>query len=142
MLSAQALGEIRSREAVPALINIVRTDLSGARGEAVEALGKIGDPSAIEAIVSALRTGSNSVRHRAIMSLALLPGPGVEEAMIAALTDKDEEVRQTAVSALGEVGDARSLPRLEQIADNDTSSEIRAAAAAAIERVRTREGKK
>jgi HEAT repeat protein len=142
MLAAQALGEIRSREAVPALINIVKTDLSGARGEAVEALGKIGDPSAIEAIVSALRTGSNSVRHRAIMALALLPGPGVEEAMIGALADKDEEVRQTAVSALGEVGDARSLPKLEQIADNDTSSDIRAAAAAAVERVRTREGKK
>jgi HEAT repeat protein len=142
MLAAQALGEIRSREAVPALINIVKTDLSGARGEAVEALGKIGDPSASDAIISALKTGSNSVRHRAIMALALLPGPGVEDAMIGALADKDEEVRQTAVSALGEVGDARSLPKLEQIADNDTSSDIRAAAAAAVERVRTREGKK
>src|SRR5262249_40061241 len=42
MLSAQALGEARSREAVPSLINLVKTDLSGARGEAIEALGKIG----------------------------------------------------------------------------------------------------
>ena len=76
------------------------------------------------------------------MALALLPAPGVEDAMIGALADKDEEVRQTAVSALGEVGDARSLPRLEQVADNDSSADIRSAAAAAIQRVRTREGKK
>jgi HEAT repeat protein len=142
MLAAQALGDIRAREAVPPLINLVRTDLSGARGEAIEALGKIGDPTSIEAIIGALKVGSNSVRRRSIMALSLLPGPGVEDAMMGALGDKDEEVRQTAVSALGEVGDARSLARLEQIADNDSSADMRAAAAAAIERVRTREGKK
>jgi len=142
MLCAQALGEVRSREAVTPLITLVKTDLSGARGEAIEALGKIGDPSAIDAIIGALRTGSNSVRHRAIVALALLPGPGVQDAMISALGDKDEEVRHTAVSALGEVGDSRSLARLEQMADNDTSADVRGAAAAAIERVRTREGKK
>jgi HEAT repeat protein len=142
MLAAQALGDIRPREAVAPLINLVRTDLSGARGEAIEALGKIGDPSSNEVIIAALKSGSNSVRRRAIMALALLPGSGVQEAMMGALGDKDEEVRQTAVSALGEVGDVRSLARLEQTADNDTSADVRAAAAAAIERVRTREGKK
>jgi len=96
----------------------------------------------VDVIVGALRTGSGSVRHRAIMALALLPAPGVEDAMISSLADKDEEVRQTAVSALGEVGTTRSLSKLEQVADNDASSDIRAAAAQAIDRVRTREGKK
>jgi len=49
VFAAHALGEIGSKEAVPALTAVVASDSSAARGEAVEALGRIGDPAAVDA---------------------------------------------------------------------------------------------
>jgi HEAT repeat protein len=135
-LSAQALGEIASREAVVPLIELVTTDQSGARPEAIEALGKIGDPAAIPPILSVLRTGSVAVRKRAIGALASFRDSRAIDALTSALSDQNEEVRQAAAAGLGEVGDERSIVRLERLADNDASSDVRAAAVQAIERIR------
>ena len=55
---------------------------------------------------------------------------------MSALLDQNEEIRQAAASGLGEVGDERALAKLEQLADNDSSSDVRAAAVQAIERIR------
>jgi HEAT repeat protein len=53
-----------------------------------------------------------------------------------ALSDQNEEVRQAAASGLGEVGDERVIARLERVADNDSSADVRAAAVQAIQRIR------
>jgi HEAT repeat protein len=135
-LVAQSLGEIGSKEAVQALIELITTDQSGARPEAIEALGKIGDPAAIAPILSVLHSGSVAVRKRAVAALAKFRDPRALDAMTAALADQNEEVRQSAASGLGEIGDEHSIAPLERLADKDTSSDVRAAAAQAIERIR------
>jgi HEAT repeat protein len=134
-LAAEALGEIGSRDAVVPLIELITTDQSGARAEAVEALGKIGDTSAIPPILSVLRAGSVAVRKKAVAALAKLRDARAFDALIAALTDQNEEVRQAAASGLGELGDDRSIAHLERLADKDASSDVRAAAAHALERI-------
>jgi HEAT repeat protein len=136
-LSAEALGEIGSREAVAPLIALITSDQSGARPEAIEALGKIGDASAIVPILSISRTGSVVVRKKAMLALAGFRDGRAIDALIAALSDQNEEVRQAAAAGLGEVGDERAIARLERLADNDVSSDVRAAAAQAIERIRS-----
>ncbi|HKV39232.1 MAG TPA: HEAT repeat domain-containing protein [Blastocatellia bacterium] len=138
MLSAQALGDIRPIDAVPALIQAVSNVNSGDRAEAIDALGKIGDVRAVEPIIQAMQGGSTNIRRRAVQALALLPDPRVEPVLLAALADQDEGVRQTAAIGLGEIGDERAVKPLEQLADNDASSDVRSAAVAAIERLQTR----
>lgn len=135
-LAAEALGSIGSRDAVAPLIELVTTDQSGARPEAIEALGKIGDPAAVAPILAVMRTGSVAVRKRAVVALAGFREPRVQEALTGALTDANEEVRQFAASGLGEIGDERTIPKLERLADNDASSDVRSAAVQAIERIR------
>jgi HEAT repeat protein len=135
-LAAEALGDIGSRDAVSPLIELITTDQSGARPEAIEALGKIGDPAAVGPILSMIRTGSPSVRKRAISALASFRDPRAIDALAAALSDQNEEVRQAAASGLGEVGDERVIARLERLADNDSSADVRAAAVQAIQRIR------
>jgi HEAT repeat protein len=135
-LAAEALGDIGSKQAVQPLLDLVASDSSGARAEAVEALGKIGDPSAIPAILGATRTGSMAVRKRGVAALARFRDPRAVDALVASLNDRDEEVRQSAASGLAEVGDARVISPLEKVADADPSSDVRAAAATAIQRIR------
>lgn len=136
VLAAQALGDIGRREAVPALVELIRTDLSGARGEAIEALAKIGDVSAVEPILAAMNGGSVTVRRKAIAALARLRDGRAVGALSLALTDRDVEVRQAAAAGLGELGDASVIAKLEGVAENDSSADVRAAAATAIERIR------
>lgn len=135
-LAASALGDIGSKDAVAPLIDLVSSDQSGARPEAIEALGKIGDPAAIVPILSALRTASVAARKKAIVALARFRDPRVIDALSAALSDQNEDVRRSAVAGLGEVGDEQVVARLERLADNDSSSDVREAAVQAIERIR------
>ena len=135
-LAASALGDIGSKEAVAPLIDLVNTDQSGARAEAIEALGKIGDPQAVTPILGVLRTGSVAVRKRAIGALGRFNDPRSIEALTTALSDQNEEVRQAAAVGLGDIGDERVVARLERLADNDSSSDVRTAAVQAIERIR------
>lgn len=135
-LAAGALGDIGSKDAVGPLIDLVTSDQSGARPEAIEALGKIGDPAAIAPILSVLRTASVAVRKRAIGALARFRDARAIDALTTALLDQNEEVRQSAAAGLGDIGDERVIEKLERLADNDSSSDVRAAAVAAIERIR------
>ncbi|HYL97821.1 MAG TPA: HEAT repeat domain-containing protein [Blastocatellia bacterium] len=137
-LAAQALGDVQSKEAVPQLIQLVRSDVSGARGEAIEALGKIGDPQAVDAIIAAMQGASSSVKLQAIQALALLRGPRVEGVFIRTLGDQDEQVRQAAAAGLADVGTEAAVPALEKIADDDPNSEVRSAAVAAISRLKAK----
>ena len=83
-----------------------------------------------------LRTASVAVRKRAIGALARFRDARVVDALTTALLDQNEEVRQSAAAGLGEVGDERVVSKLEQLADKDSSSDVRTAAVQAIERIR------
>jgi HEAT repeat protein len=137
-MAAEAIGEIGSKEAVGPLVELIRSDTSGARGEAILALGKIGDPSAVDAILSALKSGSPAVRKSAVTSLSKIRGPRSVDALVSALSDRNEEVRQLAATGLGEMADQQVVQRLEQVADDDPSADVRSAAARSIEQIRSR----
>ena len=141
VLAAQALGEAGLKESVPALIDLAKTDSSAARGDAIEALGRIGDPVAIDAITGGMSNGSVVVRRKAARALASLRDSRVVAALITGLADRDAEVRQSAATGLAEIADASVISRLEQLAENDASADVRTAAATSAERVRARNSK-
>ena len=136
ILAAQALGEMRSSEAVPSLVRIVKTDRTAARADAIDALGKIGDPAALDAILAALSDGSVGVRRKSLASLSHFRDQRAIQALVSSLVDVDDECRQAAASGLGEIGNHHVIPLLERLADGDKNSDVRAAAVAAIERIR------
>jgi HEAT repeat protein len=78
---------------------------------------------AIELIGKALLDPAAKVRAAAAIGLA--DGDGGHEkldALIAVVDDDDDEVRQLAITALGEIGDARAVPRLVRAAEDERAS--------------------
>lgn len=94
-----------------ALISILRHGEREARREAAQALINIGDFE----------------RHLAT-SDDLTP-------LLEALDDTDDDVRYFATVALGQLGDRRALPKLKQVAQEDTATLAREGAKTAIERL-------
>jgi HEAT repeat protein len=68
-----ALGQLRSTDAVPALLDALKTDKDAdIRGQAAFALGQIGDARALEAITAALKDANADVRKQAAFALGQL----------------------------------------------------------------------
>ena len=67
--AAEALGEMRAKEAVDALIKTLKDENSEVRKAAAYALGRIGDERAVKPLVEALRDESLDVRIEAAKAL-------------------------------------------------------------------------
>lgn len=142
--AAIALGECRKDDAVPVLIEAMRTDPDEfTRTAAAWALGEIKDPSAIDALLTALadREVPAEVRGQAAEALACARDARVVPALIAALADSEPEVRFFSAFALGQSADAAALPALEHVAASDDASvagwgSVKQEAQAALERIR------
>src|SRR6185503_938963 len=93
----------------------------------------------LEPILTVMRTGSAAVKKRAITALSRFPDARSVDALVASLSDQNEEVRQLAATGLGELGTKSVAAQLERLADTDVSADVRAAAAKAVERLRSRE---
>src|SRR5688572_25929631 len=130
--AAFALGDMGSPRAVPDLLTALEDDSLDVRSAAARSLGRLGATDAVEALIDA------SVSHRvprAIAGTALLEiGPRAVSPLVRLLDHPDPHFRSDAVELIGLLGsasDAEALPtRLR-----DTSSEVRAATAAALGRL-------
>ena len=139
-LAAEALGRLKSRQAVPALIELLDDPDDGVRFDAVKALGEIGDPRALEPLIARLDSPNENFRRSVAEKLGMLGGARAVEALIRTLGDSADSVRLRAAQALarlgepqwetwvegsvsdlwnlGESGDARALePLLKALAD-------------------------
>jgi HEAT repeat protein len=108
--AARALGNIKDRRAVPALISALRNDGDAStRSCAASALGDIGATDAIKPLLdSFLGDNAVNVRVAALKSLGQLKCTSVEP-IINALNDKSGDVRVSATSALGQLKDSRAV---------------------------------
>ena len=134
--TAYALGETRSRAAVPALIATLTGDKKpSVRGASAVALGLIGDEAAVIPLtqIVARRTPASSgllrrvrrrpseenefVRRAAAVSLGQIRSRVAVPALITALTDEraDADVRREAARALGLIGDPEAAAPLRAV---------------------------
>jgi HEAT repeat protein len=130
--AAHVLGDLASKEAVPALVEALGDEERDVRAAAVRSLGQLRDPAAVEPLVRAL------VHHevpRAASSQALLAiGPLAADPLRDLARSQECELHATAIELIGLVGDASDGPWLE-VRLNDESPAVRANAAGALGRL-------
>jgi len=131
--TAYALGETRSRSAVPPLVELLASEKEASvRAAAVVALGQIRDESAVPALahtLSGLSANKKSkkredefVMRSAAHALGEIRSRAGVESLIAALTSETNsaDVRRAAAESLGLIGDPAATPALQAaLASND-----------------------
>ena len=127
--AALALGVLRDRRAVEALVTATHAPESAVRTAAISSLGRIADHTSSEALLAAAKDDDAAVRGAALESLAAL-GISVER-LSADVNNANWQTRAAAIAMLGRLGDARSTPLLLS-ALKDQDSRVRAEAARTI----------
>ena len=112
---AIALGELRSPDAVPALLRLIALPEGDVLAEAgVEGLAKIG-PAALPAVLDFARGARDwEARHYAYVVIGLIPGEASFRFLVAAL-DADPLLWSPLAMALADLGDPRALAHLRRI---------------------------
>lgn len=146
LAAVEALGKV-GREAGPTALALSALAASGSynlRLAAAEALGRIGPAAAtaVPVLRKAVREDSGELRIAAAVALCRigLEGGEVLAPLVQALASTDWQTRLEAAETLGKLGPlARpAAPNLERAAVNDNISDVRAAAATALDRIRAR----
>jgi HEAT repeat protein len=135
--AARAIGILRGRAAVPALLEAIQTKDDNVIFESLIALQKIGDPSAGPRIVFLARDLHERVQIAAIDTMGLLKAkeavPNLQSVFDSSSSDR---VRSAALSSLAMLADPGSRPYFQR-AFNDKNEQVRAAAAEGFARLQT-----
>ena len=132
--AVNALGNIKDSRAVPELIIALKDEGSAVRESAARALGRIKDPTTIDVLIKTLKDAEWNVRVNAVWALSQFKVRAIP-ALIEALNDKNELVREGAASALGRTKNKETVTALRNIAYFDMSEKVRVAAKSAIEMI-------
>jgi HEAT repeat protein len=134
--ACRALGILRARPAVPALLEAIQTKKSEILYEALVAIQKIGDPSAADGIAFLTRDLDPKVQIAAIETTGQLRNLGAAPRLRQVLGDsKNPRVKRAALAALAKLPDPANRPVFEQhISDKDDG--LRAAAAEGFARLK------
>lgn len=140
MLAAERLGLSRWSEAVPSLIEALRSDEDlFVRNAAAQSLGRLGDPRAVEPLIAAMLQDI-AVREQASKALAAIDGPIVETRLKSLARDQDPIARGYALEALALLNsDGHLSPFLEE-GMKDSSPSVRRQAAEALRASTSKEG--
>jgi len=112
-MAARFLGELRAREAVRPLMQLLGAGDRVTRSSAAEALAAIGDTEAVPALLERLQDEKEVVpRTFAITALGNLEDARALKPLCELLTDEDVLVRQSAANALGVLGSPNALEPL------------------------------
>jgi HEAT repeat protein len=110
------------------------------RKRAIQVLGKLKDKGALVYLSRILSDNSEDriLRMVAARAVGEIGGPAAASMLSEAAVDRDELVRHKVVQALGAAAETRSVVRLREIAETDTSELVKAAASDAIRRISLR----
>lgn len=112
---ATALGELRSGEAVPALLRLLDLPEGDVLSEAaVEALAKIGRPALPRLFAFARDASRWEARHYAYSAIGLIPAPEARQFLMQALS-ADVLLWSSIAIALADQGDRAAVPALKAL---------------------------
>lgn len=129
-MAARILGNLRAREAAPALLQAAR-DGEGVdlRAQAVLALGRIGDPEYVPTLLAAARDQEWPVRAQAANALRMIGDVSAIPQLERMVSDREWWVRVNAARALASLGPAGEKALVRVLEGEDRFARDRAAAA-------------
>lgn len=134
---ARALGMRGDKEAVPALLLLLKERFVRVRVEALDALAKLEDERAVSHVLVFLKDKDDRVRDAAARTLGQLGDKRVGEALVKALRDECPRVVESAALSLGMLRDPERIPdlieRLHETAD--INERVAHACAVALEEI-------
>ena len=110
--AAQALGKLRDRIAIPALLEALKDPHFDVRDNAAYALAELGDPSVAPTLLALLRDPSRQIRKTAAKGLGMLRAAEGVDALTEALGDSSYLVRKSAIRSLGQIGGLKAIQAL------------------------------
>lgn len=113
--ACHALATFRDKRSVAPLLKWLDESNQAIRGAAARALGTIGDKRAVEPLISLLTDREYDVRLAAIVSLGTLRDERAVRPLIAGWEHEDTGHGHFILVALGEIGNSRAIPFLENI---------------------------
>ncbi len=131
-LAVTALGKIGHPDGIHAITAALNEADWQMRNTAVRALGRIGTEDVILPLLASMRDAHVQVRETAAQMLQTLRIPQASEILLTAVHGTDAWTRRHLARALGEIGDRRALPLLENLAVNDDDVQVRLSAAQAL----------
>jgi len=131
--AAQMMGELRKKEGIPHLINLLSDKSTAVQEASADALIKIDGKEVAEKLISLLSSNEASVRN---ISIEILEGIGEEavEVLVSLLKDEDHDIRKFACDTLGNIASPKATPYLITIL-NDSNINVACAAAEALGKI-------
>lgn len=117
--AARALGKLRDKRAVPALIGALNDSDGLVRVSTAKALAELGDERGVSALINILNDSDDLARACAAEALGGFSDDRVVFALMNTLSDNDYGVRWYTVSALGKLRDKRAVPALIRALSSD-----------------------
>jgi HEAT repeat protein len=122
---AEALGALRAKEAVPALVKLARSPDGFVQVAAVDALGQVGDPGGVDALV-ALATGESVepfTAKKALLALGRIGDPRAAPAVLRMLFEERPGVSffREASFAASQIGTPMERPLLAVLEGKDAA---------------------
>ena len=114
-----ALGRIKSNEAVKHLIKALEDRDAIVRRSAAYALGQIKSDEAVKHLIKTLEDEDTTVRNNAIDALGQIKSDEAIKHLIMVLEDENANVRRSAVDALGKIKSDKSVKHLIKSLDDD-----------------------
>lgn len=130
-LAVRALGRIKNKQAVPALLPLAKTKDDELRASAAWAIGQCGGDEASAALVSLVADPYAPVRSAAVSTLAQLKSAEGDRLLKKASADPAESVRLAAVQTIRQSGRAELFPilvpmlqyRIEMVPEKNAASD-------------------
>ncbi|MBM3239665.1 redoxin domain-containing protein [Candidatus Poribacteria bacterium] len=117
--AVKALGDLGSKQEVPALIAALNDNDRCTRWHAIQSLGKLRDIRAIAALSEALKSDDGGIRELAAQALGQIGNKAAMEPLIKAINDDSQLVRLAVIKALGDMKDNRVVSSLAPLLGED-----------------------
>ena len=131
-LACNLLGDLKAKEAVPALVKTLKDKSYTVRIAACQALGKIADPAAVKPLLGMFGDTQPRVAEAAIYALIAFDNNAIPPKVAKLLENKAEYVQLAAVTLLNDKLDPKTAGAIRKAFREDSSSGVRLLAARAL----------
>ena len=124
-LASMALGQIGGKNAISSLLRLLESPNKDTRWYAIDALDYIGDKSSMQGLIDRLQDSNSDIRGKAAYTLGVLGDKTAIPALINNLRHFPKEYDDdmfyevySVIETLGNIGDARAIPSLQEFLEN------------------------